>query len=139
VRNNSKIAPGEYPPDRFGGPLVSYLERHQAALQSGQAIEGGWREELALDNLEVDLDLVEPACMNRRMQQNNVGPSGAKAIGGTLAAMRRAVVDDQEHPTCRAVRFLAMAWATRRSNAAVPFFRSQRPNSLARCTSQAAR
>ena len=57
------------------------------------------REHLALNDREVDLDLVEPTRVKRRMHQNDVRPSGTQAISGVPAAMAGAVVCDQEDPS----------------------------------------
>ena len=45
--------------------------------------------------------------MNRRMDQKDVGPSGAKAISGALATMAGAIVCDQEHAAARPIRLVA--------------------------------
>ena len=71
----------------FGGPLVASLEGHDVPLQIGQALEVARGKQLALNDREVDLDLVEPTGVNRRMNQNDVGPSGTKAISGAPATM----------------------------------------------------
>ena len=70
------------PLERFGGPLVAGLKGHNVSLQFGQPFEVAWGEQLTLNDREVDLDLVEPAGVNRRMDQNDVGPSGGEAISG---------------------------------------------------------
>src|SRR5216683_120568 len=62
-------------------------------LESGEGWEVVRRQELALDNGEVHLDLV--------------GPPGAEAGGGALAAMRGAIVDDPEYAAGGSVRLFA--------------------------------
>src|SRR5208282_3487340 len=99
-----KIAACEGPLERFGGSLVAGLEGHHVTLQLGQVLEVVWGEQLTLNDREVDLDLVEPTGMNRRMDQNDVGPSCAQAVGGASATMARAVVGNQEHAARRPIR-----------------------------------
>ena len=102
-----KIASRKGPLERFGGPLVAGLEGHHVPLQIGLALEVARGEQLALNDREVDLDLVEPTGVNRRMDQNDVGPSGAKAIGGAPATMAGAIVCNQEHAAGRPIRLMA--------------------------------
>jgi len=102
-----QVATREGPLERFGSPLIAGLKCHQSVLQAGQAVKAARREQLSLDNGELHLELVQPTGVNRGMNQNDVGPFGAKPVGGTSAAMARAVVDDQEHAACRSVRLLS--------------------------------
>ena len=77
--------------------------------------------------------------MDWRMNQYNIGPVVSQASGGLLASMGGAVVCDEKHPMRRTIRFPAHDLsdeALERSDAGLAL---QRPNSLARCTSQAAR
>jgi len=92
-----QIAACEGPLEGFGGPLIAGLEGHHVALQVGLALEITRGEQLALNDREVRLDLVEPTGMNRRMNQNDVGPSGSKAIGGASTTVARTIVGNQEH------------------------------------------
>ena len=77
-----QITTCEGPLEWFGGPLISGLEGYHIPLQGGQALEVARGKQLALNDREVHLDLVEPTGVNRRMNQNDIGPSGSKAIGG---------------------------------------------------------
>lgn len=54
-------------------------------------------EDLALDDGEIDLDLVEPACMNGQMDEVGVGPVFSEAAHRGGSPMATAVVDDPEH------------------------------------------
>src|SRR6185295_650269 len=60
-----QIAASEGPLERFGGPLVAGQEGHHVPLQIGQALEVTRCEQLALNDREVNLDLVEPTGVNR--------------------------------------------------------------------------
>ena len=82
-----QVTPGKGPLERFGGALIAALERHQAAFEGGEIGEVAWREKLALNDGEADLDLVEPAGMDRRVDQDKIWPSGAQSSGGALAAV----------------------------------------------------
>ena len=101
-----QVAAREGPLERIGSSLIASLERHHGPLQFRQTVKAAWREQLPLDNGEVHLQLVEPARVDRGMNQNDIGPPGAKPLAGAPATMARAVVDDQEHAACRAVRLL---------------------------------
>lgn len=82
-----KITASERPFKRLCRCLVTLLEAHQIALESAKIGEVIGRQELALDDGEVDLDLVEPTGMNRRVNEDDVWPLGLQTIGGALAAM----------------------------------------------------
>ena len=57
------------------------------------------REHLALDNREVDLDLIEPVGVNRSMRKSQVTIAVSKTLDGLDTAVGRAIVDDPENPT----------------------------------------
>jgi hypothetical protein len=61
-----KVGAGEAPVERHGGLLVAALEAKQPLLDLGQVGEVVRGQDLALDDGEVALDLVEPeACTGR--------------------------------------------------------------------------
>ena len=92
-----KVTAREGPLEWFGGPLVASLEGHHLPLQIGQALEVARGKQLALNDREVDLDLIEPTGVNRRMNQNDGGPSGSKAVGSASTTMAGTIVGNQEH------------------------------------------
>jgi hypothetical protein len=49
-----------------------------------------------LDDGEVDLALVQPAGVNGGVDRDEVRPGAVEAVDAALAAVRGAVVDDQE-------------------------------------------
>jgi hypothetical protein len=55
-----QITAREGPLERLGGTLIAALESDQAAFGGSESGEVTWREELALNDGEVILDLVEP-------------------------------------------------------------------------------
>ena len=63
------------------------------------------REDLSLDDGEVDLDLVEPTGVDRRVDDDQVGPLTNEAALAALAAMRASVIDHPEHPGSGAIGF----------------------------------
>jgi hypothetical protein len=128
-----KVAAREGPLEGFGGFLIALLEAHDLAFESGRRGEVVGVEDLALDDREIDLDLVEPTGMYRRVDENDVWPFGAQTIG----AARRPRCEEPLSViknTRRADRYGSsrIICATRRSKGAMPVLRSQRPNSLAR-------
>ena len=94
-----KVTTREGPLEWLGGLLVAILEGHQTPFKLSQIGKVAWCEKLALDDGEVDLDLVQPACVNRRVDQNDVAPFYTKAGSGTRATMGRAVVGDKKNAT----------------------------------------
>ena len=68
-------------------PLIARLEGQQAPFKVGPVGKVARRKEFALDDRKVDLDLVEPTGVDRRMDQNNIGPLGAEPVGRWLTAM----------------------------------------------------
>lgn len=100
------------------------LEGKEALFEFGQRSEVVGRENLSLHDREIDFDLVEPTGMDRSVDQDRVGPSGAETIDGFLAAMSGAVVHDPEDATSRFVRLLTHDFrheALHRSNSVLDF------------------
>jgi hypothetical protein len=104
--------------------LVVGLECQQALFQFDQGGEIVGRENLSLNNGEVDLDLVEPTRVNWGVDEQGVRPFGPQSINGFLTAMGRAVVHDPKDATGGLVWFLAHDFtdhAIHRSNPAFDF------------------
>ena len=106
-KQDIEIAAGEGPLEGLGGLLVALLEAHQLVTKRGEVRKIVGREELALDNGEIDLYLVEPAGVDRGVNEDDIGPFGAQPSGGTLTAVRGAIVNDPEHAAGRPIRLLA--------------------------------
>src|SRR5215204_2284628 len=102
-----EIIAREGPLEGLGGLLVVLLEPHQLFSKRGEVRKIVGRQQLALDDGEIDLDLVEPTGVDRSMDEDDIGPFGAQSSSSALAAMRGAVVDDPEHAAGRPVRLLA--------------------------------
>src|SRR5208282_527471 len=107
-----EILTGELP---FEGPrrglpvILKIQEAFGDGVEIGKIIGC---QDLALDNREVDFNLVEPTRMNWGMDEPQAGVEIPETLHGS--------------------------GATRRSKGAMPFFVSQRPKTLARWTSKAA-
>ena len=74
-----EIAACESPFERFRRSLISVLESHQRQFQGFHILEIHWCQQLTLNNGEVHLDLIEPTGVDRRMDQDDVGPPGLEA------------------------------------------------------------
>jgi len=101
-----EILSGEFPLEGFGDTLIVSLELQDTLSRGLRRSEVVGREDLALQDGEVDLDLVQPAGMDREMDQDEIRPVGMKAIDRPLTAMHGSVVDDQEDPLCRSIELL---------------------------------
>ena len=82
-----EIAAREGPLKGLGGFFIALLEAHELAFESGKRGEVVGIEDLALDDREIDLDLAEPAGMQRRVNENDVWPFGPQTTGRASAAM----------------------------------------------------
>ena len=101
-----EVGTGEGPLERFGGKFVALLEAQETILDLGEAGEIVGGEDLSLDDGEVDLDLVQPTGMNRRVNEDDGRPGEAQALGGLLAPMGGPVVGDPEDALGGAIRLL---------------------------------
>lgn len=99
-----QIVPREAPRERCGDGRVSILKGEYRAreLMSGCEVIG--REHLSLNDGEIDFDLIQPACMNRRVHKDQIRPHLAKTLTRRHTAMRGAVVDDPEDAVSGPIR-----------------------------------
>src|SRR6266545_3557555 len=91
-----EVRPGECPLERSGDLLVMVLEPEESVLdlrERGEVVRG---EHLALNDGEVDLDLVEPAGVHGTVYGHDVGEGCLEAAHAGSAAVRGAVVHDPE-------------------------------------------
>src|SRR5215468_4633874 len=101
-----QVGLGKPPVERPGPAVGQLLIQPQPQLDLGQVGEVIGREDFALYHREVDLHLVEPTCMHRRVYQDGVGVTPQYPPLRRRAPMRRAVVHDPEHPLRAVVRLL---------------------------------
>ena len=133
-----EVAARELPFERAGDLLVVGLEIEQALLESIEIGEVVGREHLALDDREVDLQLVEPARVDRRVDDAGGGPLPAEPVDAAPATMDGRVVHDPEHSPRTVV-----GWSRHDLGDEVVEVGDSRPgiataDTLARWTSQAA-
>src|SRR5262249_49749865 len=81
------------------------------------------RQNLSLNNREIDFHLVEPTSMNRRMHQDQASISFPLAANRSLAAVGRAVVHDQEYPLGVAIPLVVQDLSDEPSERPDPCFR----------------
>ena len=89
------------------------LEGKEPLFEVGQRGEVVGREDLSLDDREVDFDLVEPTGMERRVDEDRIGPLGAESVDRFLATMSGAVVHDPEDASRGLVGLLAHDFANK--------------------------
>ena len=94
----------EGPAKRLGDGLVAMLKRQDVVFQRGQGREIIRRQNFALQDREIDLDLIQPARMGGRVDGLQRGPALLQAEVAFGAAMRRAVIHDPEDAPRRAER-----------------------------------
>jgi hypothetical protein len=92
-----EIMAGELPGKGLCDSLVTLLEGKKSFGQDIEVGEVIWSDDLALNHREVNLDLVEPGSVSRKVDEAQVGPFSLKALHRSLTPMRRAVVHDPEH------------------------------------------
>ncbi len=76
----------------LGDALVLVLEGHDPTLELGQVVEVVGGERLAREDREVDLDLVEPARVDRQVDEEQLRP-------GVLSVVREGG-DEGAEPDC---------------------------------------
>src|SRR5213596_1018703 len=91
-----ELGAGEAPLERLRDLDVVALEVEDGALETGQVGEVVGLEQLALEDREVDLDLVQPTGMDGQVDEAYVRPASLEPLDAVSASVRRAVVDDQE-------------------------------------------
>jgi hypothetical protein len=81
---------GELPVERLGDLVPAVLELVECAGDLGEVVKVVGLEQLALDDREVDLDLIQPAGVDREVHEDQARPAALEAIDGGLAAVRGA-------------------------------------------------
>src|SRR5438552_9846245 len=101
-----EISAREGPLEELGRVDVTVLKAAQAILDGRERWEVVGREDFALDDREVDLDLVQPTGVDGRVHEHNLGSLGLEPHDGALTTMGRGVVHDPKDPTGGAIGFL---------------------------------
>src|ERR1700684_2600904 len=89
---------GELPAEWAGGGVVVLFEGEDLLGEAVQVAEVVGGEQLALDDGEVDLDLVQPGRVDGQVDHLCVRVGLAHAVSGGPVAVRGPVVDDPEDP-----------------------------------------
>jgi len=92
-----EVGAGELPVEWPGGGVVVPLEGKDLGGELVEIFEVVRGEELALDDGEVDLHLVEPGGMDGQVNHLRIGIGAAQAVGGGPVPVRGPVVHDPEH------------------------------------------
>ena len=127
-----EVSACKLPLERRSDLLVVFLEAQESSFdrcERGEVIRG---EHLALDDGEIDLDLVEPAGMHRSVDRDHVAESGLQTTDARAATVRRAVVHDPEDAASGLVGCCLITSATNFSKGSMPVEVSQRPKSFMR-------
>ena len=102
-----EVVARELPLERSCGGFVVCLEGREPLLQLSEGAQVVRSQHFTLHDREVDLDLVEPACMHGRVNRDDGRPAPLEAFDTRVSTMRRTVVHDPEYSSRGAIRFLA--------------------------------
>jgi hypothetical protein len=130
-----EVVATEGPVERLGHCHVALFERGELVTDLVDIAEVVGVGDLALDDRELDLALIQPGGVHRQVDQPNRRPFTLNAIEGALTAVAGTVVDEPEHPLRRGVGLGLHDRSTSRANGTMPVVASQRPITLARWTS----
>jgi hypothetical protein len=83
------------------GQLLVQLQPLLDLVQAGKVVRG---QDLPLDDREINLHLIQPTGMHRRMDHDRLAIRLAQPFDRRLAAMRRAIIHHPEHSVGRAIR-----------------------------------
>ena len=88
VEDAVEVVAGEDPLERSGDLAVVVAEGQQPLGELIERAEAVGRERLALDDREVELDLVEPGGVDRQVDEVRVRPAVPDAPNRSLAGVR---------------------------------------------------
>jgi len=84
----------------LGDARVVFREVGEALGELREGVKVVRGENLPLKNREVDLDLIEPACMNGAVDGNEMGIFGGEPLHAGLTSVSGPIVEDPKHPSC---------------------------------------
>src|SRR5438552_3085665 len=87
---SGEIAAREGPLERLRRVDVVFLETKEPLADGAERGKVIRREDLALDDGEIDLDLIEPACVDGGVDEDELRPLGLQPRDGAVAPMRGA-------------------------------------------------
>ena len=102
-----EVLAGKAPFEGLRQGHVSVLKAEDLVGESIEVVEVVGCQNFALEDGEVDFDLVQPTRVDRGEDRVQVGPGPLETPDGTGASVGGAVVEDPEHPRGGAVRLLA--------------------------------
>ena len=82
--HGGEITTRKAPVERTRRYVVALFEAPQAVGQSVEVGEVGWLDDLALNDGEDDLDLVQPRGVHRKVDEVRVGPCSSHALDRAL-------------------------------------------------------
>src|SRR5712692_1938276 len=91
-----QVAPREGPLEWSGQCFIVTLEGQEPVLNGSQGIEVVRRQDLALDDGEVDLDLIEPTRMDGAVNEHQMRVLPLQSVHGARTTVGRAAVNDPE-------------------------------------------
>jgi len=100
AEHGPEVVTSKGPLKGLGDARVVFREVGETLGQLREGVKIVWGEDLPLENREVDLDLIEPACMNRAVDGNEMGVFGGKPLQAGLTSVSGPVVEDPKHPSC---------------------------------------
>ena len=106
LKERGEVAASELPFEGMGSGLVVILEAEQRVVEFVERGEVARRKELALDDREVDLDLVEPTGMDGQMYCDGVVIGVFEPLGEGGGVVGGAIVDDPEDAISGRIWFL---------------------------------
>jgi hypothetical protein len=101
-----EVTAGELPLEGLGKSAVVVLEGEKAFPQLLERGEVVGRQSLSLKDREVDFHLIEPTGVDGGWDHDDIGPLALESPLAGLSTMRRAIVDNPEHPSGRAIGWL---------------------------------
>ena len=86
--------------------MVSVLEIYKPCFDLLNRLKIIWSENLSLNDREVNLNLIQPTGMYRKVNGNDIRPSFCQSFNAGLPSMRGAIINDEKHTFRRMIRFL---------------------------------
>jgi hypothetical protein len=128
VKELREVTSSEFPLERLGDRFVVVLEFQESFGNRFEVGEIIGREDLALNDGKVNLDLIEPTGMNRSVDEHQARIAALESCHGTVATMTRTVVHDPEDAAGFIVRWARhdlVHEAVKRSDAIFQFAATQ--------------
>jgi hypothetical protein len=96
AKERVKVLPGEFPFERLGKGFIVFLESEQSFSDGVERGKVVGREDLSLDDGEVDFNLVEPTGVDGTMDESQVVELVLQSGNATLTSVGRAIIHNPE-------------------------------------------